>query len=310
MAITPNKQPSRLKLFWALSRTPHGLLDMATPALGALLWLGEFPPPGVICIGLITVFAGYTAVYALNDVIDYSTDKEKVRLEGAEIAGDYLDAALVRHPMAQGLLSFRAGLFWVISWGIVALIGAFILNPVCVVIFLFGCILEAAYCLLLKVSYLRVLFSGVVKACGSIAAVFAVDPDPSALFVLVLFLWLFFWEIGGQNIPNDWTDTGVDRALNAQTVPVRFGSEYAGKAILGSLSATLVLGAVVFRVSPILFGWPYVAGLLILGVGVILYPGMRLYKTRHHRDAMALFNKASYYPLGVLVLVVIRVVSG
>lgn len=310
MAITPNKQPSRLKLFWALSRTPHGLLDMATPALGALLWLGEFPPPGVICIGLITVFAGYTAVYALNDVIDYSTDKEKVRLEGAEIAGDYLDAALVRHPMAQGLLSFKAGLFWVISWGIVAVIGAFILNPVCVVIFLFGCILEAAYCLLLKVSYLRVIFSGVVKACGSIAAVFAVDPDPLALFVGALFLWLFFWEIGGQNIPNDWTDTGVDRALNAQTVPVRFGSEYAGKAILGSLSATLVLGAVVFRVSPIFFGWPYVAGLLILGVGVILYPGLRLYKTRHHRDAMVLFNKASYYPLGVLVLVVIRVVSG
>src|SRR5690606_26058705 len=30
---------NRLKLFLALSRTPHGLLDMATPAMGALLWL-------------------------------------------------------------------------------------------------------------------------------------------------------------------------------------------------------------------------------------------------------------------------------
>ncbi|HSQ85183.1 MAG TPA: hypothetical protein VLM43_10715, partial [Desulfobacterales bacterium] len=73
---------SRLKLFWALSRTPHGLLDMATPALGALLWLGRFPSFEVILIGLITTFAGYTAVYALNDVIDYRVDKEKLKLCG------------------------------------------------------------------------------------------------------------------------------------------------------------------------------------------------------------------------------------
>ena len=71
---------SRLKLFWALSRTPHGLLDMATPALGALLWLGRFPSLELIVIGLITTFAGYTAVYALNDVIDYRVDKEKIQL--------------------------------------------------------------------------------------------------------------------------------------------------------------------------------------------------------------------------------------
>ena len=69
---------SRLKLFWALSRTPHGLLDMCTPAFGALLWLGHFPSLTIIVFGLITTFAGYTAVYALNYVIDYRVDKEKV----------------------------------------------------------------------------------------------------------------------------------------------------------------------------------------------------------------------------------------
>lgn len=68
---------SRLKLFLALSRTPHGVLDMATPALGALLWLGTFPPAGVIALRLLTAFAGYTAVYALNDVVDYRVDKEE-----------------------------------------------------------------------------------------------------------------------------------------------------------------------------------------------------------------------------------------
>ncbi|MEE9613005.1 MAG: hypothetical protein V3W19_17250, partial [Desulfatiglandales bacterium] len=73
---------SRLKLFLALSRTPHGLLDMATPALGALIWLGAFPPLRIIILGLITAFAGYTAVYALNDVIGHRTDKEKIQQSG------------------------------------------------------------------------------------------------------------------------------------------------------------------------------------------------------------------------------------
>ena len=73
---------SRVKLFLALSRTPHGLLDLATPALAALLWYGGLPPFGVIALGLLTVFAGYTAVYALNDVVDYRVDAEKLTAAG------------------------------------------------------------------------------------------------------------------------------------------------------------------------------------------------------------------------------------
>ena len=69
----------RLKLFFALSRTPHGLVDMATPGLAALLGLGAFPPPLTIALGFMTVFAGYTAVYALNDVVDFRADKEKLK---------------------------------------------------------------------------------------------------------------------------------------------------------------------------------------------------------------------------------------
>ncbi len=69
---------SRLELFLALSRTPHGLLDMTTPCLAALLWLGAFPTFKVILVGLLPVFAGYSAVYALNDLIDYRSDKKKM----------------------------------------------------------------------------------------------------------------------------------------------------------------------------------------------------------------------------------------
>jgi 4-hydroxybenzoate polyprenyltransferase len=119
---------SRLKLFWALSRTPHAAVDISTPALAALLWLGAFPPLKVILLGLLTAFAGYTAVYALNDVIDYRMDRQRVKSGELPAAESYLDDVMIRHPMAYGMLSFRQGLAWVLAWGALAVLGAYLLN--------------------------------------------------------------------------------------------------------------------------------------------------------------------------------------
>ncbi|MFC1829200.1 UbiA family prenyltransferase [Thermodesulfobacteriota bacterium] len=308
--MTPPAVPytglSRLKLFLALSRTPHGLLDMATPALGALLWLSRFPAVEVIVLGLVTTFAGYTAVYALNDVIDYRVDREKIKLCGAPDMTCDLDAVMVRHPMAQGYLSFTEGLMWTAAWSLVAILGAYLLNPVCILIFVVGCALEAIYCLLLKVTHLRTLVSGGVKTAGAIAGVFAVDPNPSILFLLALFFCLFCWEIGGQNVPNDWTDIEADRRLQAQTIPVRLGPDRANTIILGSLIAAAALSMVVFYMSPIGFEFPYMVACMATGLCFYVLPAALLYRTGEPVYAMALFNMASYYPLALLVIVVIK----
>ena len=273
---------SRLKLFWALSRTPHGLLDMCTPAFAALLWLGAFPSTEVILVGLVTTFAGYTAVYALNDVVDYRVDREKVSTGVLEAAGCDLDGVIVRHPMAQGLLSFQEGALWAAGWSVVALAGAFILNPVCVAIFLGGCALEAIYCRLWRVSPFRTLVSGAVKTLGAMAAVFAVDPHPSPVFLIALFFTLFFWELGGQNIPNDLSDLEEDRRLQARTLPVHCGVGRAVSVAAAALAGTLALGA---------------SGYLLI------IPGLRLFQTRERSAAMQLFNRASYFPAAMLTVV-------
>ena len=300
---------ARFKLFWALSRTPHGLLDMATPALGALLWLGRFPSFEVVILGLITTFAGYTAVYALNDVIDYRVDKEKIRLCGTPGSRCDLDAVMLRHPMAQGYLSFKEGLLWTVAWSVVAVLGAYRLNPVCIVIFVAGCILETIYCLLLKVTYLRTLVSGGVKSAGAIAGVFAVDPNPSPLYLIMLFLWLFCWEIGGQNVPNDWTDIDEDRHLSARTIPVQLGSESANAIILASLIIAVILSGIVFYFSPISFELPFVVAFFATGLCLFVLPAFLLYRTSEPRYAMALFNLASYYPPAMLAIVIIRIAT-
>ncbi len=279
---------------------------MATPALCALLWLGALPSVRVVLLGLLTTFAGYTAVYALNDIMDYRTDREKVRDGGFGDVDNYLDAVLVRHPMAYGLLSFKQGLVWAMAWTVVALVGAYLLNPVCVAVFLAGCVLEMVYCAMLKISHLRILVSGGVKTSGAIAGVFAVDPSPSVSFLACLFLWLFFWEMGGQNIPADWTDVEEDRRAGAKTIPVLLGAHRAVVFILCSLMAAITLGITVFILSRTPLEPPYAAAVVGVGIYLLLIPALRLLKTRQRPQAMALFNKASYYPLALLVVVGVR----
>jgi len=296
----------RVKPFWALSRIPHVLLDMAAPVLGALLALGGFPSVWVMVLGIITAFAGYTAVYALNDVIDYRTDVEKVSAGGYDDSEAYLDGVMIRHPMAKGVISISQGVLWVVSWSIPALIGAYLLNPVCVWIFLGGVGLEIVYCRLWKVTPFRTFVNGAVKTCGPVAAVFAVKPDPSPAFITILFLWIFFWEIGGQNIPADWTDIEEDRRFQAQTIPVKLGVERAGIIALSALILTLPLNVILFFVSPLIFSPYYYIVIVVCNLYCLLLPAQALYESKDRRQAMALFNKASYYPGAILGVVLIH----
>jgi 4-hydroxybenzoate polyprenyltransferase len=296
----------QVKLFLALSRTPHGVIDMAAPAAAALLCLGHFPSLAITLVGCITLFAGYTAVYALNDVVDLNTDKEKVRIGGYDDGENYLDGVLTRHPMAKGALSLSAGMIWTVGWALVALAGAYWLNPICLIIFMGGCLLESLYCLLWRVTPLRSLVNGIVKTLGPVAAVYAVNPTPSLPFLMVLFLWIFLWEIGGQNIPADWTDMDEDRHFKAQTIPVKLGLKHASLISAATLVGALFLHLLLFWLSPLAFGPFALLALVGINVTLLLLPVLDLVQRRERPQAMALFNRASYYPLATLVLVLTK----
>jgi 4-hydroxybenzoate polyprenyltransferase len=303
--IAVHSGPSRIKLFLALSRTPHALLDLATPALAALLWLGKVPPLPIVALGFLTAFAGYTAVYALNDLIDYRVDREKIQNCGLPCADNDLDAVYVRHPLAQGLLSLKEGILWASAWGGIALVGAWILNPVCALVFAAGCAAETIYCLMLRVSHLRILVSGLVKTAGGMAAVFAVESYPSFGFLLVLFLCLLSWEIGGQNVPNDLADLDEDRDIRAKTVPVHFGVQDAVRIVRFSLAAAVGFSLLLFWATPTRLGGFYLPGALAVGFAILLLPAKKLAARQTVREASALFNRASYYPLAMFIVVLI-----
>jgi 4-hydroxybenzoate polyprenyltransferase len=184
--------------------------------------------------------------------------------------------------------------------------GAYWLNPVCLLIFISGCLLEALYCKLWQVTPLRSVVNGAVKTLGPIAAVFAVNPSPPPLFMAVLFLWFFTWEIGGQNIPNDWTDMEEDRRFNAKTIPVQWGPRRAATLIATCLAATLMLSLMALWVSPLFFGLIFMLITVAINGVLLLYPAFLLGERQQQHHAMALFNKASYYPLAMLAVVLVR----
>ena len=93
-----------VRKFFGLSRMTHSVLDIAHPAMGALLAFGGFPAATTVVIGLLAAFAGFTAVFALNDVMDCSVDCEKMaKLTGKKECFD-IDSVGYRHPIAQGVL--------------------------------------------------------------------------------------------------------------------------------------------------------------------------------------------------------------
>ncbi|RJR47599.1 MAG: ubiquinone biosynthesis protein UbiA [Desulfobacteraceae bacterium] len=287
-------------LLLALSRTPHALLDMAAPGLAGLLLMDGFPPVQITLLGLFTVFAGYTSVYALNDLMDCRSDSARIKLAGYGRSESYLDSVIVRHPVARGFLDFREGLSWSAAWACLALAGAYALNPVCALIFLGGCLLEAVYCLLWRVSHFRALVSGIVKCSGPIAAAFALRPDPPIAFLAGLFLWLFCWEIGGQNIPADWSEIDDDRRLLARTIPVRLGPGTAGIVMLSLLIASVLFSLSLIWILPMENRTACALIFLFAGTFLLILPGVRLFRSRNPVDAMTLFNLSSLYPFVLL----------
>jgi 4-hydroxybenzoate polyprenyltransferase len=299
------EEPARPRwlLFLALSRTPHALLDMAAPGLAGLLLLDAFPPLHIILLGMFTVFSGYTSVYALNDLMDCRSDRERIKLAGYGRSESYLDSVIVRHPVARGFLDFREGFTWAAVWACLALAGAYALNPVCALIFLGGCLLEAIYCAMWRVSHHRAFISGAVKSSGPVAAALALNPAPPAVFLVILFLWFFCWEIGGQNIPADWSEIDDDRRLRARTIPVRLGPKRSGTVMLLFLTGAVLLSVVLVWMSPMRNSMVWVFLFPATGIFLLLIPGIRLFRSGNPVDAMALFNKSSLYPFVLLLAV-------
>ena len=87
-----------------------------------------------------------------------------------------------------------------------------------------------------------------------------------------------------------------------------YGPDKSTVIILVSLSITVTMSAIIFLFSPVDFEIPFIAAVIMAGFYLLLFPAYRLYKKTERHQALALFNKSSYYPLSLLLVVIIKLI--
>ncbi len=174
--VAARRPPTTAESLFDLSRGRQATLSIAQPGLAAVLAAGGMPGARVVAIGLVAAWAGFFAVFSLNDVLDRRVDAAALRAGKAEVKGYDLDAAFLRHPLAQGAVTLRLSLLWVAGLALVAAVGAWLLGPLCLALFGAAVALEVLYCGLRSVTWVKTVISGVMVGCGGLAGWAAVAP--------------------------------------------------------------------------------------------------------------------------------------
>jgi 4-hydroxybenzoate polyprenyltransferase len=298
--------PRLVAAIFDLSRGRQALLSVAQPALGAVLALGAMPSLRVILLGLLAAATGFLAVFSLNDVLDQRTDEAAARLEDAAAtdpgAAFDLDTAFQRHPLAHGSVGVLAARLWVGSLAVTSAVAAAALGPACVACFAGAVALEALYCSLRSVTWMKTFVSGIMVGLGGLAGWVAVAP--LSIGALALFVFLAVWEIAGRNLPNDLADYDDDDRVGLTTVSTVFGHKAAATAIFAGSGLTAL------SVLPVPMGLlPRLASLATVAV-LMVVPSVRLLRQPTSAAAARYFNRASLVPAIVAVLVLAAILLG
>ncbi len=298
--VAPSASPS-IRAILGFSRFLQATLSVAQPMLAALVALHSFPPAGQLAIGVASAWAGFLAVFALNDLLDVDLDRD--RFAHLRSYDDFdIDSALSRHPLARQQMSHSLALSWVGGLAGLALAGAWLLHPLAAGLFLLAALLEIAYCKLARVTPAKTLISGAMVGVGALAGWVAMSREVRPLEMGLVFLWMAAWEIGGRNIVNDFADVEEDARLGVKTVSLVYGPKVAAGLTLGILGVTVLTSVLLGIVSGL--GSIYLAGAALAGGWMLLEPGLRLMQHPTPQQSMALFNRASLYPIPVLVALI------
>jgi len=282
-----------LLLLLDLARSRSALLSLGEPALGALLAAGGLPSARVILLGLLAATAGYFCVYALNDLLDLRADRQEIELASGhpqewrpEVT--HIDITTLRHPVAAGALPLWAAVLWVVALGVVGLVAAYLLRPLCAWLFLGCAALQIIYCSLRRRTWLKVVPAGLMVGAGGLAGWFAAGDLRWGTFAF--FMLLVLWEIAGRNLSNDLADVEHDRLVGITTLASVRGPAVATRAIVAG--AALMPVVAMLQPAP----WP---GRLLLAVAALLTmtcPALIMQRRPRPGAAQRYFNRASIYP--------------
>lgn len=151
--------------------------------------------------------------------------------------------------------------------------------------------MRAIYYRLATISELKVIIAGLLVSVGAMIGWFAAGGGLSLTLPVVAVVF-FVWEIGGRNIPNDFSDMQQDKRLGIKTVPLVHGAVTASMLIFIFAFMTVAANALLATTSLI-----YAASTSLIGIALLIFPALSLRKNPVPAEALKYFNKASFYPL-------------
>jgi 4-hydroxybenzoate polyprenyltransferase len=194
---------------------------------------------------LVCVAAARTAAMAYNRIADREIDGRNARTAGRE--------------MPRGAVGVREAWGLTIGAGVVFLLAAFALSPLCGLLSLVALPLALGYSLAKRFTWLCHFWLGVVLALAPVGAYLAVAKTLDA-FPLLLGAGVICW-IGGFDITYALADLEVDRREGLHSFPVRWGP----KVTLWTSKALHVLAPLLFLAAGLSAGRG-----IAYGVGVLL----------------------------------------
>ena len=287
-----------LKALLGLSRAIIAVFVVAQAGLAAVFALQGIPSPEVIVLGAVACLTGAYSLIAYNDLLDVELDRRRMQ-EERSFTGFDLGSAFARHPVAQGLISYRAGVLWVLGLAAVSMFFSYQLQPWLPLVLVGVAVFVTLYSKLSTVSPLKTVAVAIAVTLGGVAGWLAVAPPDWTVFPLYV-LWTFLWEIGGRNVPNDFGDLEEDGRLGIKTIPVVYGPRAGAVVSMVFLLFTVLVSIPMMIAAG--YAWSIGAAVVALGVFLLLIPGSWLLRNPEPQVSMRLFNRSGAYPGAVLLV--------
>jgi 4-hydroxybenzoate polyprenyltransferase len=276
----------RAVLFFDLARGKSALFSVSEPVLGAMLAIGTFPSLRVCLLGILAALAGYLCVYSLNDLLDLRADREEIRVSAPDPLTWKPEVAHM-DTVAAGALPLWAAVTWVAMLGLIGLVAAYLLRPLCAYLFIGCAVLEIIYCSLRRRTWLKVIPAATMVAVGGLAGWFAVGEVTWG--ALAFFFLLYGWETV-RNLTNDLADVVHDRVVGITTLASTHGPRVAARAIVG-VAIAMVAISLAQPVSWVVRG--LVAAMALL---TMTLPSLALHRDPSEPAAQRYFNRLTFFP--------------
>ncbi len=297
-----NKFVLKLRALLGFSRVMISSFALAQAGLATVLALKGLPSLKIAILGSIACLSGSYALTATNDLFDYEIDRKRLK-HLRKVEGFDVGQTFIRQPLARGLICFKTAIIWILSLSTISLIFAYLIKPSMVFVALIIGLLVVTYSYMSRLSILKLFLVGALVSLGAAAGWLAVS-DPDYLF-LVFVLWMFFWEVGGRNIPNDFTDIEEDSNLNLKTIPVMLGKRKASQICFSCLLISFFIS--IFLAILIDINQLFVVLVSIMGLLLLLRPAYHLLKNPESNVSLKLFNLACLYPSSILIVLLISI---